>query len=309
MQRVIERILNLLAFLLTANRPVTAAEIRSTVAGYDQSSDEAWRRMFERDKDLLRDLGVPLEMRPTDAWEVEHGYVVPAEDYALPDPGLSDEERAALWLAAQAVRIGGQASGPDALFKLGGAPLAGGGEPLGADLGEDAALLATAFGGVSEHRKLRFEYRGARRVLEPYGLVHRRGHWYLVGAERTDDLTVKAFRVDRMADLEAFGGAGAFTRPQGFRAADAIPEAAWEAGADDLSAEVVFDADIAWWARRQLAGGSSAVERDDGSIAATVPVANSDAFVGWILSFDASAEIVAPQELRDLLVARVEAAG
>ena len=109
MHNVVERLLNLLAFLLTAERPVTADEIRMTVAGYDRGSDEAWRRMFERDKDLLRHLGIPLELRPTDAWEVEHGYVVPKDAYALPDPGLTDEERAALWLAAKVVRIGGQA--------------------------------------------------------------------------------------------------------------------------------------------------------------------------------------------------------
>ena len=112
MQKVIERILNLLAFLLTAERPVTADEIRMTVAGYDQDSDDAWRRMFERDKDVLRRLGIPLETRPTDAWGVEHGYTVPTAEYALEDPGLTDEERTSLWLAAKVVRLGGHASGP-----------------------------------------------------------------------------------------------------------------------------------------------------------------------------------------------------
>ena len=48
MRKVIERLLNLLAFLLTSDRPVSADEIRLTVAGYSQSSDEAFRRMFER---------------------------------------------------------------------------------------------------------------------------------------------------------------------------------------------------------------------------------------------------------------------
>ncbi len=87
MKRVIERLLNLLAFLLTAGRPVSAEEIRLTVAGYDQENDEAFRRMFERDKDLLRNMGIPLELRPTDVWEVEFGYVVPRDEYELPDPG------------------------------------------------------------------------------------------------------------------------------------------------------------------------------------------------------------------------------
>ena len=40
MQRVLERLLNLLAFLLTVEHPVTADEVRHTVAGYDQETDE-----------------------------------------------------------------------------------------------------------------------------------------------------------------------------------------------------------------------------------------------------------------------------
>ncbi len=234
--------------------------------------------------------------------------MVPAAQYTLPDPGLTDEERAALWLAAQAVRLGGQASGPEALFKLGGAPMAAGGEPLAADLGAEAGVLAEAFVAVAEHRVLRFEYAGRLREVAPYGLVHRRGHWYVVGPELSSS-TVKAFRVDRATDLSAFGAPDAFERPRGFRAGDAIPAAAWEAGPEDLEASVAFDADIAWWARRQLTGRAAVTEADDGAIVATVPVANPDAFVGWVLSFDAAAEIIAPAGMRERLLARVREAG
>ncbi len=303
MQRVIERILNLLAFLLTAQRPVTADEIRMTVAGYDQASDEAWRRMFERDKDLLRRLGIPLELRPTDAWEVEHGYVVEQSDYALPDPGLSDEERAALWLAAQVVRIGGQPSGPDALFKLGGAPVTASGEPLAADLGADAEALGVAFGAVADRRHLSFRYRDRARVVAPYGLVHRRGHWYLVGPEVRPAGDVKVFRLDRAVGITAGQRSRAFERPAGFRASDTIPETPWQAGEENLEARVVFDPEIAWWARRQLGAGSVVTDRPDGGIEVVTPVASPDAFVGWMLGFDDAAEILAPPELRRRLLA------
>ncbi len=301
MQKVIERILNLLAFLLTAGRPVTADEIRMTVAGYDQDNDEAYRRMFERDKELLRQLGIPLELRPTDAWEVEHGYMVPAAEYSLPDPGLDDEERAALWLAAQAVRIGGQASGPDALFKLGGAPMAASGEPLAADLGQSADDLAVAFTAVAERRILQFEYRDKRRTVHPYGLVHRRGHWYIVGPE-TADGPVKAYRVDRATAIVAGDRIGAFERPESFEVARAIPEAAWEAGGEDMKATVRFDPDVAWWAERQLVGRTTVKRSDDGGLVAELVVANPDAFIGWLLAFEDKAEILEPEELRSRLL-------
>ena len=257
MHKVIERILNLLAFLLTAGRPVTAEEIRTTVAGYDQPSDDAFHRMFERDKDLLRRLGIPLDLEPTDGWQVEHGYKVDPAAYALPDPGLTDDERAALWLAAEVVRVGGQVAAPDALFKLGGAPVTASGEPLAASLTEGSDDLGTVFLALAERRHLRFRYRDKPRIVAPYGLVHRRGHWYLVAAEEE---AVKVFRMDKALGVEADEQTEAFTRPEGFRAADAIPETPWEAGGEDLTAHVRFDPEMAWWAKRQVGYRGTVVE-------------------------------------------------
>lgn len=306
MQKVIERVLNLLAFLLTAERPVTADEIRMTVAGYDQDSDEAWRRMFERDKDLLRGLGIPLETRATDTWGVEHGYTVPSAEYRLDDPGLTDDERAALLLAAKVVRLGGGAAGADALFKLGGAPLVAAGEPLAADLGAQSEELAELFAAVTERRVAHFGYGGRDRIVHPYGLVHRRGHWYVVGPEAGSD-TVKVFRVDRATRPRAGAEPDVFQRPDGFRADAVIPETPWEAGPEDSIALVRFDPSIAWWARRQLVGASVVDDLDDGGIEARLRVANPEAFIGWILSFDDAAEVLEPQDLRRRLIDRVRA--
>ncbi|MDJ0663557.1 MAG: WYL domain-containing protein [Acidimicrobiia bacterium] len=302
---MIERILNLLAFLLTAGRPVTADEIRTTVAGYDQSTDEAFHRMFERDKGLLRRLGIPLELAPTDGWQVEHGYLVDPSAYALPDPGLTDEERAALWLAAEAVRLGGQVGAADALFKLGGAPVTASGEPLAASLNDGSVDLGTAFLAIAERRQLMFDYRARRRRVMPYGLVHRRGHWYLVA---DDEGTTKVFRMDRAEGVEAGSEANAFARPAGFRAAEFIPETSWEAGGEDLEARVFFDAEMAWWARRQIGDNGRVEELGDGAIRVIMPVANPEAFIGWLLSFEDKAELLEPGELRDRLVERVRGA-
>ena len=304
MQRVVERILNLLAFLLTVGRPVSADEIRHTVAGYEHDNDESFRRMFERDKDLLRSLGIPIQLAPTDAYEVEYGYVVPPDEYELPDPGLNDEERAALWLAAQVVRLGGQAQGPGAILKLGGVPLAAAGEPLAADLGLDADDLATAFAAVAERRTLSFTYRDKPRTLHPYGLVHRFGHWYVTGEARGNG-GIRAFRIDRAQKLSAGDDTNTFIRPADFDARDAIPGAPWEAGGDDVAAVVRFDSDVAWWAHRQLTGQEEVTTRRDGSLDVSFRVRNPDAFIGWLLAFEDSAEVLDPPELRARLLERV----
>ena len=306
MRKVIERLLNLLAFLLTSDRPVSADEIRLTVAGYSQSSDDAFRRMFERDKDLLRTMGIPLEWRATDAWEVEFGYIIPSDEYEMPDPGLTDEERAALWLASQVVRVGGQPSGPEAVLKLGGAPMAGAGEPLAADLGLAADVLGTVFQAVSERRSLRFSYRGQRRLLHPYGMLHQRGHWYVIGAEQSVEGAIRLFRIDRAEAFDLGDEPEVFARPEGFSTREALPSVPWEAGSEDMIARVRFDADVAWWAMRQLPRTAEVVHDEDGSVVADVSVASADAFIGWILGFDAAAEILSPPGLRQSLVERVK---
>jgi predicted DNA-binding transcriptional regulator YafY len=304
MQRVIERILNLLAFLLTVGRPVTAEEIRRTVAGYGQEADEAFRRTFERDKDLLRSLGIPLRLAFTDRWEVEQGYVVPRDEYALADPGLTDEERTALWLAAQVVRVGGLAAEPGALFKLGGAPPAGAGEPVGADRGGSSDELALLFTAVTESREVAFSYLGKPRRLHAYGLLHRRGHWYLVGPE-AGKAVPHTFRVDRLQGLRVGRRPAAFERPPGFRARAALPEATWEAGPAPTEVTVRFDPAVAWWARGQLPPGVSPVEEPGGSLLVRLPVAAPDAFIGWMIGFEDAAEIVAPPALRQRLLDHV----
>lgn len=301
MKNVIERIMNLLAFLLTAGRPVTAEEIRDTVAGYDRDNDEAFHRMFERDKDLLRNMGIPLELVYTDAWEVEQGYLVDPTQYELPDIELTDEERAALWLASQVVRLGGEPTGHGALLKLGGAPLSGAGEPLAANLGLAADALETIFLAISERRALTFTYRDRDRHVHPYGLRHQRGHWYVVGQQQPGG-EVRAYRVDRGSGFRAGDAGEVFQRPADFSIRDALPSAPWESGSEDIKAVVRFDAPVAWWAQRQLSAGAVIEEEPDGSLVAELSVANPDALIGWLLTFAHQAELLAPPELRQRLI-------
>ena len=304
MQRVIERILNLLAFLLTVGRPVTADEIRHTVAGYDRDTDEAFRRTFERDKDLLRRLGVPLRLDFTDRWEVEQGYVVRRDEYGLPDPGLTDEERAALWLASGMARLGGEMVSPGAIFKLGGGAAAPISDPLSADLGTDAALLGALFAAIVERRTIGFRYRDHRRGVAPLGLIHRMGHWYLVAKVRDETRT---YRVDRITDLEVGEERDSFTPPDGFRASDGFPDAPWEAGQEDVTAVVRFAPAVAWWARRQLPPDLELAEHRDGSVTARIHVASTAAFIGWLVGFEDGAVIEGPAALRKRFLAHLGA--
>lgn len=301
MQSVVERTLNLLIYLLESPRPVTANDVRNTVAGYDGQSDEAFHRMFERDKDVLRRLGVPIKREALDGWEVDYGYTVDPEEYALPDPGLTQEERVALSMAARIVRLGGSHAGVDALRKLGGVERGAGLEPLGADLGPEGDVLGELFGAVMERRIVDFAYRDHPRSVKPYGMSHQRGHWYLVGAVSQGE---RIYRVDRIQNLRVGDEVNAFTKPRGFDVKAFMAKHPWETGADEaLIATVSFDADVAWWAARTLK-----LDEPEGDLVTEIAVANHDAFIGWVLSFGASAEVLSPAPVRDAVRKRVSGA-
>src|SRR6266498_3582983 len=112
----VERVLNLLALLLETRVPLTREDLVREVDGYPGALS-AYRRAFERDKETLRGMGVPITTEMIgDAGEI--GYYVRARDYYLPDLGLTPEETAALRVAVSAVSLGNRA-GEGALMKLG----------------------------------------------------------------------------------------------------------------------------------------------------------------------------------------------
>ena len=100
----LERLLNLVGLLLETRTPLTFEQIRETLEPYRQEKVDSAKRMFERDKDILRDYGVPLQLVDTDAWGTEQGYVIPKDAYYLPEIAFTPEELAALFVAAQGVR-------------------------------------------------------------------------------------------------------------------------------------------------------------------------------------------------------------
>lgn len=95
-----ERILQLLLLLIGAGRPVSRAEIFEAIAAYRTRNPAAGERKFERDKKELRELGVPIE----ESEDEEDAYEVSRRAYELPPIALEDDERAALALAAEALR-------------------------------------------------------------------------------------------------------------------------------------------------------------------------------------------------------------
>ena len=308
--RRIERLINLIAALLDTERPMSAEDIRRNIAGYDQPNQDAFRRSFERDKDSLRSMGIPLEVRPVPGGDVD-GYIIPKDKYYLPELDLEPDEVAALRLTASAI-LGGHDLAESGLMKLSvDAPNAEWNGPRvvwGADVAVEQPLLGSLYGALLERTAVRFEYLSAdgtssTRTIEPYGLVHRSGHWYVIGRDQSRD-AVRSFKVSRI-DKKVDVTESTYEIPEGFDATAHLGGEPWEIGDAATPVTLRFDPSVAWWARQNL-HGLHMEETDDGGGEVTMEVANLDALISWAIGFGDRVEIVSPPEARSHMLEHLQ---
>jgi predicted DNA-binding transcriptional regulator YafY len=289
----LERLINLVAALLETPRPLRAEELRERVPGYPDET-AAFRRAFERDKEALREMGVPVVAEPVDpSAPTMPGYRIPKDEYYLRDPGLAPDELAALHLAASAVQLEG-VRGVEALWKLGGWVEEEGPPPAIAAL-PGAAHLGVLFEAVSGRRPVSFVYRGEARRVDPWRLSFRNGHWYLAGRDHVRG-GERNYRLERIeSEVAVDRQAPQFDRPP---PAGGQPQP-WEMGAEEeVTARLLVDAEQAGWASTQVGAGAVEEQRKDGSVVLAVPVTNRAAFRSFVLGFLDHAEVLAPPELR-----------
>jgi len=303
----LERLLNLTAALINAVVPLTADEIREQVGGYggnDGASDTSFRRAFERDKDELREIGIPISVVFVPGTDPPlTGYRIDAREYAGAVPELTPDELATLHLAASLVRVQGLPT--DAAFwKFGGAPADRAGSGPIVELPTDAGV-GPLFRAVSDRRIARFRYNDQERVLEPQRLLFNRGHWYVSGFDRGCE-DERIFRVDRIDGPITTGEQGGFASRPSTRAEPIVR--AWELGdSDPVEALILVDADQAIWAAHHVGAEAIVETRPDGAVVLSLTVRNRDAFRSFVLSFLEHGEVLEPPELRADIVAWLKA--
>lgn len=220
-----ERLLNLVIGLASATRPVTRAQIYENFVGYKESkSQSAFERLFERDKDTLRRLGIPLITASTSTFDDEVGYLIDASKYALPPIELSPQQARIATLAATLWRDSAlQDAAARGVTKLRaiGASMAGLTPPaLDINPGATTPSFNDLLDAIQARREVHFTYRAAssgeetQRRVQPWRITGRRGAWYLSGFDLDRD-AARVFRLDRIAgNVRARGPEQAFTPPE-----------------------------------------------------------------------------------------------
>ncbi len=294
-----ERLLNLLMALRGTHVGLDREQIRSVVRGYSpEASAEAFERMFERDKDELRAMGVPVATL-TDASGVVTGYRIEG-DWALPPLALSRAELAVLGLAARVWQRADLAPAAlNALRKVeaqlgmrssepGAAPIAG--------LSLDSPAVHALIDAAGTRTPITFEYSKGQdaatelRHIQPWGTVWWRAHWYLVGFD-TDRDDVRVFRASRIAGTVRPDPHGLdYEVPAGFDAAGAIGRFA---RSDATALELALDPGVAADLRLR---GEPRGRTEDGADVVVLAVADLTSGVGSVLAFGTGARVIGPPD-------------
>ena len=307
MSRKIERLINLTIALLATKRFLTKSEIFNSVEGYE-GSPETKERMFERDKDDLRSLGIEIEVGSFDPlFNDEAGYRIKQDRYQFELGDISSKEVSLLSLAAEAWQ---EASFGDvaqkALLKLRsiGIPsdeisIPGTVQKLN-DGGQDLSLITKA---IAQQQLLDFAYLDSAmnvndRQIVPIALSTRNGFWYLSGVDQ-DVQEIRTFRIDRIqGTIAASAGPIDFETPTGFD-----PKAAFSESIIKDFALIDVRVGKAASLRALAFSTRSLGEWDE----LRVPILSIDSLCSLVMWHGLDAFVQEPVELRELVVAKLEA--
>jgi proteasome accessory factor B len=305
--RKIERLINLTIALLATKRYLTKSEIFNSVDGYE-GTPETKERMFERDKDDLRSLGIEIEVGSFDPlFNDEAGYKIKQEKYQFDLGDISSTDVSLLSLAAEAWQeasfgdvaqkallklrsIGipsDELSLPETVLKL-------------SDGGQDLSLITKA---IAQHQLLNFAYLDTSmnvnlRSIVPIALSTRNGFWYLSGVDQ-DIQEIRTFRIDRISgEVTASAGPSDFETPVGF-------------DPHKVSFEIPFNDSAVIDVRAGKCASLRALAISTTSLGEwdqiKVPILNLDSLASLVLWHGLDAFVQEPAQLKDLVVAQLEA--
>jgi proteasome accessory factor B len=311
-----ERLLNLLIMLLVQRRFVPKARIREIL--YPGQAEDAFERMFDRDKEELRSLGVPVELGTLDGYfEDEVGYRIRMDEFALPEINLTPDEAAVVGLAGKVWQHATLAEATtEALRKLSAAKVpidVGALDIVEPHISVDEPAFDVFWQATQERRAVVFSYgrpgapEPSTRHLQPWGVVRSSGRWYAVGLD-TDRAAERVFRLSRVVGpARLVGQPGAYDIPEGTDIRAIATRLAPAPEAETIS--VLLRRGTGHGLRRMAASAEQDVPGPDSTTVwdRVYVVGNAGAVADEVLAQGADACVEGPETVRSEVAARLGA--
>jgi proteasome accessory factor B len=308
--RKAERLMNLVICLLVTRGYVSKDRIRKVVEGYRDQSVDAFEKMFERDKEELREIGIPIEVGSHESlFDDEPGYRIRRGAFELPEITLEPDEAAVVGLAARVWQHAGLArQTTDALVKL-----RAGGVAVDRDalsmveprLAASEPAFEPLCDAVLTRAPVRFGYRRpgrepTERTLEPWGVLSWRGRWYVIGRDRDRDAP-RMFRLSRVTTAVRRAG-----RPGSYRVPEGTDLRALARRLQPPPAEGTARVRVLAGAGNALRRRALAVQAEsEGWDRVDVPLAHVDELAEEVVGYGSDVVAVDPPALRAAVVARL----
>jgi proteasome accessory factor B len=297
-----ERLVNLVIALLATKRYLTKSEIFRTIEGYEGSS-ESMERMFERDKDELRALGIEIEVSALDPlFDDEIGYRIRFEDYVMDHSGFTTNEIAYMSLAAQVWKEEALSEiAQHAMRKL-----AGLASPI--DISEIPAIAPVLINApkflneiidcISKRRTIEFVYLDSEmktqsRQVNVYSYFSYKGNWYFNGLD-VRKMEIRTFKCDRIVgDVSVSKGSKMYEIPEEY-----IPSTESEENAYELTAQLL----VRKGRGSQLRNRASKIFTAEDFDAVDVPYSSENELLSLVLWHLDDVQVLAPSVLRDSVI-------
>jgi len=297
-----ERLVNLVIALLATKRYLTKSEIFRTIEGYEGSS-ESMERMFERDKDELRALGIEIEVSALDPlFDDEIGYRIRFENYVMDHSGFTTSEIAYMSLAAQVWKEEALSEiAQHAMRKLSGLA-----SPI--DISEIPAIAPVLINApkflneiidcISKRRTIEFVYLDSEmktqsRQVNVYSYFSFKGSWYFSGLD-VRKMEIRTFKCDRIVgDVSVSKGSKMYEIPEEY-----IPSTESEENAYEITAQLL----VRKGRGSQLRNRASKIAIAEDFDAVDVPYSSENELLSLVLWHLDDVQVLAPSVLRDSVI-------
>ena len=176
MKNVLRRAIELLN-LLSDNQNLTTENIKDSISDYRDLNQQAFRRSFERDKNLLRSFGYLIQYE-NDKWSYDKGYTL--SGYSIYESIIKSDKISSEKLINTYLYLKKYLSNSN----------------YDNDKSEKISKILQS---INEKRRVGFDYLDKYRKVKPQGLKYFDNKWYLAGEENGP---LKTFNLDQIHNLK-----------------------------------------------------------------------------------------------------------